>query len=214
MSMSDHLGESSNHKSWLMLSLWLQCKELLCFHTPAGRSRAEVGTLSCQQLPQSFSRNIQEFPGPQGRGIGGCLSTWIQKGPVPGRSGQIPLFVRKPKSALRVLPFLQPFGCCTVGFVVCRKTLSPAQMKCDFQPILIPVWIGDFACDILLGEDFISESYKQKPCSQSSRTFHISVSVCFDLLSPPPPPISRLDRHRLGTASRASSLGSFSLCLL
>ena len=68
--------------------------------------------------------------------------------------------------------------------MVYRKNLSPDQMKCDFQAILIPVWIGDFACDFLLGESLISGSYKQKPCSQSSRTFHISVSVCFDCLLP------------------------------
>ena len=68
--------------------------------------------------------------------------------------------------------------------MVYRKNLSPDQMKCDFQGILIPVWIGDFACDFLLGESLISGSYKQKPCSQSSRTFHISVSVCFDCLLP------------------------------
>ena len=39
-SESDHLGESSTHKSWLMLSLWLQCEELLAFtHLQGGRGR-------------------------------------------------------------------------------------------------------------------------------------------------------------------------------
>ena len=80
-------------------------------------------------------------------------------------------------------------------------------MKCDFQAILIPVWIGDFACDDLLGEGLISGSYKQKLCSQSSRTFHISVSVFW--LSPP---IFRTARHTNESPHKELTLWKRSWC--
>lgn len=104
MRMSHRFQESSALWSWLVPSVWLQCEELLCFHTPAGWSRAEADTLSCQQLLQPFRKNIQEFPSsPEGE-IRDCLEhVHTGNGPVPGRSpGHIPSFLRKPKSPQRV----------------------------------------------------------------------------------------------------------------
>lgn len=91
-------------------STWLQCEELLCLHTPAGLSRAEVGTLSCQPLLQSFSRNIQESHGSQGREMRNCLEHInTESGPVPGRSlGTIPSCLRKSKSSQRMAALSPP----------------------------------------------------------------------------------------------------------
>lgn len=158
-----------------------------CFlHIPTGCSRAEVAILSCQQLLKSFRRKIQEFPGSQKGSLQVMRAHgYVEREPVPRRSlGQILSLLRKPDSCLRVAVLSPTIGCFTYGFMIYRKNLSPDQMKCDFQAILTPVWIGDFACDVLLGESLNSGSYKHKPCSQSSRTFHISVSVCFDCLLP------------------------------
>lgn len=76
-----------------------------CFlHIPTGWSRAEIDTLSFQQLLKSFRRKIQEFPGPQKGSLQVVRAHgYREREPVPGRSlGKILSLLRKPDSCLRV----------------------------------------------------------------------------------------------------------------
>lgn len=98
--MSDHLGESSTHRSWLMLSL--QCGAV------KGRGGHTELPAAVSVLQEKYTR----VPWPS-RKEGQALfeHTATERGSVPGRSpGQIPSFVRKPKSPLRVSA-LSPTTC-------------------------------------------------------------------------------------------------------
>ena len=130
MSMSDHLGELSTHRNRLTLSVSGYSVKSVCAFTHLRAGQGQRRTLSCQQLLQSFTRNILEFPGPQGREIRDCQAHEY-------REWTCTLEVFWPNSLVfkktKVITESDHLFCSTFSFLVCRESLCPAWMKCDFE---------------------------------------------------------------------------------